>query len=153
MQRTVSPLNYDLADLYTNDLLDLYMDYKHLWKSIHLCTYVLRQESARPANVAVVFVAYEFGKITLKKSEWKEEGHAARKQEDRRKPELQEIIKHFEDNPSDSHDQEISWLKSFLAARNNRDHDAQYYEPTFAGLMKAKKDCRAEMIKIVKEVR
>lgn len=30
-----APLNYSLAELYTNDLLDAFTDYKSIWTAIH----------------------------------------------------------------------------------------------------------------------
>jgi hypothetical protein len=30
-----APLNYSLAELYTNDLLDAFTDYKSIWTVIH----------------------------------------------------------------------------------------------------------------------
>ena len=32
----ISPLDYEIAGYYTNDLLDAMMDYKNIWKEIHI---------------------------------------------------------------------------------------------------------------------
>ena len=37
-----SPLDYESAGIYTNDLLDGYMDYKAMWKQISSATHELK---------------------------------------------------------------------------------------------------------------
>lgn len=35
IQPKISPLDYEITDYYTNDLLDTMMAYKNIWKDIH----------------------------------------------------------------------------------------------------------------------
>ncbi|KAI1291440.1 hypothetical protein F5Y03DRAFT_403279 [Xylaria venustula] len=124
----ITPLLYDNAALYTNDLLDAYMDYKSIWKQIHVDN----------ANLAE-------GLIELSKAENHRPLLKDKPQEEDRMSLIEDVISYMEGSTSanKSHDERI---------HDFRDHDFQAYEPTFSGLQKARKDCRFEMLKIVNEV-
>lgn len=48
----LQPLDYEVAALYTSELLDIYMDYKTIWKEIHEMLHALEvEDDERPALV------------------------------------------------------------------------------------------------------
>jgi hypothetical protein len=100
----------------------------------------------------LVAVALEFDKISLDISVYKR-GSDSTKKAERKGPNHEEIIRHVEGNPQATHEENMAWLAKLFTKQNFRDHDGHPYSATFDGLEKAKIDCRAEMLKIINEVR
>nr|RBQ86854.1 hypothetical protein FVER53263_13019 [Fusarium verticillioides] len=127
-----SPLDYENAGIYTNSLLDAYMDYKYIWSQI--------QER---------IAAVDKGLMTVKKAE-EQDGLAtyresfAKSYEERLKA-FKEAEKTMLENPSQFRD---IVLEPPMPANALQPYTADLY-----GLDHAKRDCRFEMIKIVREVK
>ncbi|QMW38422.1 hypothetical protein G4B11_001658 [Aspergillus flavus] len=107
-----SPLDYENAGVYTNSLLESYLDYKDIWKAIGILSADYGQKKT---ILEVPATATETAKeIQAMKTEF-----AAISS----KP--QDQFSHIPENP---------------------------YPGTLVGLEKARRDCRSQMIRIVKEV-
>ncbi|KAK3389204.1 hypothetical protein B0H63DRAFT_536977 [Podospora didyma] len=147
--KTCRPLDYENAGIYTGALLDHYMDYKVLWKQISQATYELEAgrasiEMAQPSedmcDLAVIRVQASDTDVKLLTGQAGNNGQST----------------------SDSvHNQtDVTVTKQDLAVTRqtpsgNLAEDKYTYhvfQPSFAGLIKARKVCRFEMSKIVKEV-
>ncbi|EXL96786.1 hypothetical protein ACKRZS_005818 [Fusarium odoratissimum] len=146
-------LDYDVASLYTNDLLDAMMAYKNIWKKIHLD-----------------ITDYEDNNVTLKTA--KIEPRKADVKTEISKPKrmealhfLQDLVDTARENAGDSSEQVLELVNLLHSpggthtASSQSSKNFEYpdnigipYEPDEFGLEKARKDCRLEMLKIVKEV-
>ncbi|KAF4334945.1 hypothetical protein FBEOM_11202 [Fusarium beomiforme] len=133
-----SPLDYENAGVYASALLDAYMDYKSAWKELQVMSYQV-------SNALAV----------LKKAE--------------DQPEIKGMLEEAEKNYNDQ-------LELYAAASGPKDSSEQKslvkynpessgkvgkplppnklvpYAPSVFGLDQAQRDCRFEMIKIVREV-
>ncbi|GAO18648.1 uncharacterized protein UV8b_03395 [Ustilaginoidea virens] len=159
-----SVLDYDIASLYTNDLLDSMMSYKNIWKKLH-----------------VDASDFELGLVTLQKAvpprakpprrdnngngNGNGSGHGRRGE---RRHFIEDVVQTARDHSDDSVDRVLELVKllhspagshSSQGSQPQTSQDFDYpdnagvpYEPDDHGLEKARKDCRLEMIKIVKEV-
>ena len=121
------PLDYENAGIYTGALLDAYMDYKSMWKQISQATYEL-----------------EGNRATIQMGEPSEE--MAR---------LAEVTVPVDDDASASATGQQ--LVPAESAQNqligrSKSELIPVFTPSFAGLIQARKVCRLEMSKIVREV-
>ncbi|KJK61895.1 hypothetical protein P875_00086561 [Aspergillus parasiticus SU-1] len=118
-----SPLDYENAGVYTNSLLESYLDYKDIWKAI-----------------GILSTDYSQKKTILKVPDTATE--AAK--------EIKAMKKEFEENSPKPKDGESG------GQEQNKDHFShipeEEYAATLVGLEKARRDCRSQMIRIVKEV-
>lgn len=141
-QRTnFKPLDYENAGIYTGALLDAYMDYKALWKQISNATYELESSRAtinmgEPSEeIAKLARVREFpsGKTNSTTRQITEGSSTSSTVTEVRDQQQLAVLE--EDNPISSDIKEVS-----------------VFPPSFAGLIQARKVCRFEMSKIVREV-
>ena len=118
--------DYENASVYASALLDAYTDYKVIWRNIHAGTYV-RLHASGPSRSPQI--------VSLAVSEV-QEGRARLDKAPGTPADLKEIQEFYKQNPP----------PATSAVR------LEPYNPTILGLELARKDCRFEMIKIVKEV-
>jgi hypothetical protein len=142
------PLDYENAGIYTGSLLDHYMDYKVLWKQITHATYELEagrasidmaQPSQETCNLAFV-------KALPTKEETKKlmDGQSSKEGSSEDGPsDFEGLLLMDEDAATNA----ISTVKSPADTFRYK-----VFSPSFAGLILARKICRFEMSKIVKEV-
>ncbi|KAB8206009.1 hypothetical protein BDV34DRAFT_224878 [Aspergillus parasiticus] len=111
-----SPLDYENAGVYTNSLLESYLDYKEIWKTIGIlgADYGQRKTNLKASATA---------KDTAK--------------------DIKEMKKEFNEISSK--------LKEDKPVQFSHIPEAPY-PGTLVGLEKARRDCRSQMIRIVKEV-
>lgn len=136
-----SPLDYENAGVYSSALLDAYMDYKSVWKELQAMSWVankgraiLSKRTAQPELTVIYNSAYQ-SYIDQDKA-YKEENEAARENEQalvQRNAVTTKPVIHKVGKP--------------LPPRQ-----LTPYMPTVFGLDEAQRDCRFEMIKIVREV-
>ncbi|KAF4943986.1 hypothetical protein FSARC_14799 [Fusarium sarcochroum] len=127
-----SPLDYENAGIYTNSLLDSYMDYKYIWSQI--------QER---------IAAVDKGLMTVKKAE-EQDGLSSYRESfaqsyQKRLEAFQEAQKSVLANPGQYRD--------IVLEPPMPSNALQPYTGDLYGLDHAKRDCRFEMIKIVREVK
>ena len=156
-----SVLTYENAGVYTSALLDMYMDYKSIWKQIQIANFELKNRRADiraakpPAEVAELALARRNAQITDPKTIGSIPIDKARgitnptlppalSSQDQSKragqPSIPPTGLNIVDNPTPV--PHIPDMIDFVA-----------YKPTVLGLDRARRDCRNEMIKIVSEVR
>ncbi|KAF4946493.1 hypothetical protein FGADI_11131 [Fusarium gaditjirri] len=146
-------LDYDVASLYTNDLLDAMMAYKSIWKKIHLDITDYEDKN----------VTLKTAKIEPRKADVKREISKPKKMEALHF--LQELVDTARENAGDSSEQVLELVNLLHSPGSTHTQGSQSsksfeypdnvgdpYEPDEFGLEKARKDCRLEMLKIVKEV-
>lgn len=134
-QTNFKPLDYENAGIYTGALLDAYMDYKSLWKNISLAMYELKGNRA-----------------TIDMGEPLEEMAALAKVRkfpvDEKMPEQKRI----DDKESLSNEEQLALAGVQIQKHGSDLFQIPVFQPTFAGLIQARKICRFEMTKIVREV-
>lgn len=138
------PLDYENAGIYTGALLDAYMDYKSLWKQISHATYELEGKRAtvdrgEPSEEMVKLAIVCHFPLTNPK----DDAQSETKQVEEEKP------RRIADSASTTRVTTTGELKPSNDPEENQIHT---FEPTFAGLISARKTCRFEMSKIVREV-
>lgn len=138
-----SPLDYENAGIYTGALLDAYMDYKALWKQISNATYEIE---ANRATIEMGEPSEEIFKLA-KVRDLPLEDRARSQNTASAKPLILET-------EGDSEGQ----LTAVSLDRPGKQPDEPaikvipVFQPSFAGLIEARKVCRFEMSKIVREV-
>ena len=144
-QTNFKPLDYENAGIYTGALLDAYMDYKALWKQISNATYELEGNRAtidmgEPSEEIVHLAKVRPFPLVDKNSKFKQitDGKPA------------------EEDTADEQRLALSvgqQRKQQLKPLDESDlKKIQVFQPSFAGLIEARKMCRFEMSKIVREV-
>ncbi|KAK0629294.1 hypothetical protein B0T17DRAFT_652973 [Bombardia bombarda] len=145
------PLDYENAGIYTGALLDHYMDYKVLWKQISQATYELEAnhatiEMAQPSqdicDLAEIRVQPTDADVKLITGQT---GEAASSTGSHHPPEesgAMVVTKQDLALTTQTHSGNVAGAR----------YKYTVFHPSFAGLIKARKVCRFEMSKIVKEV-
>ncbi|KAF5024855.1 hypothetical protein F66182_3094 [Fusarium sp. NRRL 66182] len=133
-----SPLDYENAGVYSSALLDAYMDYKAAWKELQVMSYevnnalaILKKADDQPEIKDMAEDADNNYKEQLKQY--------AAAQESKDSSEETSLVKH---NPANA-----SRVSKPLPPNK-----LNLYAPSVYGLDQAQRDCRFEMIKIVREV-
>ncbi|KAJ5294392.1 hypothetical protein N7508_009213 [Penicillium antarcticum] len=126
-----SPLDYENAGIYTGGLLDAYAEYKTLWKDIHqtISDVNSRNASARPREVVPGMKAY----AESFDADYKE-----------RLTQYNGVVKTIEANREA--------YKGVTVEKPLPPNEVVPYRGDLFDLDKARRDCRFEMIKIVREV-
>jgi hypothetical protein len=144
-----SPLDYENAGIYTGALLDQYMDYKSLWKQISQATYDLEGNRATIEMAQPTEDIYDLAEITslpaneadVKFAKMITDGRATAKTAN-------------DSSSADEKQLELTRVQTPPAKSDAGTVTTQFrvFQPTFAGLIAARKICRFEMSKIVNEV-
>ncbi|KKY14619.1 hypothetical protein UCRPC4_g06666 [Phaeomoniella chlamydospora] len=135
-----SPLDYENAGVYSSALLDAYMDYKLLWKNIQTTIWEVDNGvatvKAREKNNSLTAYANDFSTAY---------SDQLKLYEDSKKPQKDDaqIIEVYGSTETTKKVMEKPLPPNKVAA----------YDPDIFGLDKAKRDCRFEMIKIVRETK
>ncbi|MCJ1397772.1 hypothetical protein MMC11_000968 [Xylographa trunciseda] len=131
-------LSYENVDIYTDSLLDAYMNFKNLWKQLHIIT-----------------VEYDLGRGRLEKSDYNEPLDVkALNRHGKKKDPYADILTMVQNGKEKDPEIVLEEIKKALGKTKPESHYHTdfVYPPTLQGLEKARTDCRVEMIKIVKEV-
>ncbi|KAF4341606.1 hypothetical protein FBEOM_4508 [Fusarium beomiforme] len=126
-------LSYENAGIYTGSLLDSFMDYKMLWKQISNATYELE------GNRATI----DMGEVTAEMARLAAIKHYPMSDTDRKKI-----------SDGSTHQQLEAPNDPKVAKQGSTPTSTTFapFQASFAGLIEAKKVCRSEMAKIVREV-
>ena len=154
MHQPESPLDYTTAAIYTNDLLDAYMDFKNLWKKLHLSKYSVT--AVRRLLNLVVTSQFEIGQATLSRSKFDQPDEVRLLTQNTSNNDLDDLARALEKaavGTNADFQAQAKELQLTIKQKASHHHSDYTYAPTISGLMKARADCRAEMIKIVHEVR
>lgn len=143
-----SPLDYENAGIYTGALLDSFMDYKALWKQISTATDELEASRATiemseiPEDMAELAIIKPAPATSTDKdlSVLQPASLTDDNSNQRDRPKLSEEPIGFQDPTFHGKVDEYNFTRF------------PTFAPSFAGLIRAKKICRMEMAKIVKEV-
>ncbi|KAJ3545184.1 hypothetical protein NM208_g2634 [Fusarium decemcellulare] len=137
-----SPLDYENAGVYSSALLDAYMDYKSAWKELQGMSFEVNK------GMAILNKAQD-------QPEAKLIADAATKSYD-------EQVKEYNDSIQTVKEQQQTSLVRYDSSQNKKDHrkiskplppnQLITYPASVYGLDQAQRDCRFEMIKIVREV-
>ncbi|KAH6697368.1 hypothetical protein F5X68DRAFT_238766 [Plectosphaerella plurivora] len=166
--RTYKPLDYENAGIYTGALLDNYMDYKVLWKQISQATYELE---ARRATIEMATPSEEMVKLAEVKIRATEDDVNLLTGQDTI-AEKEVGISSVQSSTATVQGQQKGGgggpineagnvTKADLAVTRQTHHGTptaadtfkyEIFHDSFAGLIEARKVCRFEMSKIVKEV-
>ncbi|VUC37255.1 unnamed protein product [Clonostachys rosea] len=146
--RSYDVLSYENAGIYTGQLLDSFMDYKMLWKQISNASFELE------ANRATI----DMGEISEEMaSHAKVKAFSTADDMVKRRPVLADASADTKQQPQST--ALVPGISSGSTGntgseQSNPDNTKTIkpFMPSFAGLIEAKKICRAEMAKIVKEV-
>lgn len=167
--RSYDVLSYENAGIYTGQLLDSFMDYKMLWKQISNASFELEanratidmgeisEEMASHAKVKTFSADDDIVKRTPVLTDAPSDTRQPQKQQ-QQQPQPQQQQKQQKQQQTQS-----TALVPGSASGSTGDADSgqsnpdntkiiKPFTPSFAGLIEAKKICRAEMAKIVKEV-
>lgn len=151
-----SPMDYEIAGIYTNSLLDSYMEYKNIWADI---SSLIKQISE---NKLYVKKKSEIAGAVIddkKKKEISEDKVYVKKRE-----ETPELINYRKEPEQDYKDRMVRFNAAKAALEKSGTlsqvtleeplpaNECKPYDPDDFGLDKAQRDCRFEMIKIVREV-
>ena len=147
-QTNFHPLDYENAGIYTGALLDAYMDYKALWKQISNATYELEGNRAtiamgEPSEEIVHLAKVRSFPLVDRNTKSKRipDGKPESKSEEDIGNEQQSAVSDKQQRKQQSTPSGESEIKDLLV-----------FQPSFAGLIEARKMCRFEMSKIVREV-
>ena len=140
-------MDYENAGIYTGALLDAYMDYKVLWKQILHATYELE------GNRATIDMGEPSEEIVKNLAKIREFPTA----NETRSSAVKEIATGQNLGVGVNHSPSSKQLALFGQGSRQSPNDPaitelSVFQPTFAGLIQARKVCRFEMSKIVKEV-
>lgn len=168
---TFSPLSYENAGVYTNSLMEHYMDYKSLWKQISSSTYELESnrasiEMAQPSQDVYALARVQFlpkAQIESVESsrqraitEAAKEGDSAGTSKVGDSDDSTNMSSQSGGKPKQSQTRSTQLtLPSSSSMEVNEDDQSisfKVFPPTFAGLIQARQVCRWEMGKIVNEV-
>ena len=143
-QTDFKPLDYENAGIYTGALLDAYMDYKAMWKQISYSTYEL-----------------EANRATIDMGEPSEDIASLAKVRDLPLKDAQKDTKRVQNGPHlptstnntiEGEQTTTTAYETNTLTSNSSLKTVPVFQPTFAGLIQARKICRFEMSKIVREV-
>ena len=157
-QRNFSPLDYENAGIYTGSLLDNYMDYKALWKQISNATYELQVNRATIDMGEPTEEIWELAKVHEFHGPDQGRSQSENSDVDREAKRLKApspALNGYEmiESSRGSHVVKATAQHSYL-----QDPVGSFFtqfdgfRPSFAGLIAARKVCRSEMSKIVREV-
>lgn len=127
-----SALDYDNAGVYTSTLLDAYLYYKSMWKTLQVTASDLEDD----------LVTLEFTKCHEDK---------LKVYGDQLKADYDLLLTTY-NTDLEAYNKATDKTDRKKPVKPNRPNACQRYQPDIFGLDKAKNDCRLEMIKIVQEV-
>jgi len=147
-QNNFSPLDYENAGIYTGALLDSFMDYKVLWKQISTATDELE---ANRATIEMSEIPEDMAELAIIRPETAP--GTSKDLSVRQPPSLADGKGDLQDKPKLPEDP-VGFQDPTLHGKVDAFKFTRYptFPPSFAGLIRAKKICRMEMAKIVREV-
>lgn len=152
-QDNFSPLDYENAGIYTGSLLDHYMDYKVLWKQITNATNELESKRAtiefgEPSDEMAALAKIRELPVFVKKTE------ADKAREEGSPKSVSTGSQDYEAIELDGQTRSIAAASGTAVEKAAKPPliTIPLFRPTFAGLIQARKICRSEMSKIVREV-